>query len=130
MAAARMVWDGATMAADKMRAVEGLRVRVGGSCAAEGCGLRLRGTRGMGWVFIAWVFLVAMSTRGQEGTYRRQEATIRPGGGACGESQRRAVARRCSVRVSAAWHEVGRRASMGPAHLAWMWVGSRSAQMK
>ena len=53
MAAARMVWDGATMAADKMRAVEGLRLRVGGACAAEGCGLRLRGTRGTGWVFSA-----------------------------------------------------------------------------
>ena len=48
MAAAKMVWDGATMAADKMRAVEGLRLRVGGACAAEGCGLRLRGTRGTG----------------------------------------------------------------------------------
>ena len=47
------------------------------------------------------------------------------GGGACGESQRRAAARRCSMRVSAAMAGGGWRASMGPAHLAWMWVGSR-----
>ena len=117
MAAARMVWDGATMAADKMRAVEGLRLRVGGACAAEGCGLRLRGTRGIG-------------RRVCVGLYRRQEVTIRPRRRCVWRVAAQGAARRCSVRVSAAWHEVGWRASMGPAHLAWMWVGSRSAQMK
>ena len=40
------------------------------------------------------------------------------------------VARRRSMCVSAAWREVGRRASMGPTHLAWRWVGLSSALME
>ena len=40
------------------------------------------------------------------------------------------VARRRSMYVSAAWREVGRRASMGPTQLAWRWVRLSSALME
>ena len=50
-----------------------------------------------------------------EQRWRRQCVRLQGGGAA--------VQQAC---LSAAWHgEVRRRASMGPAHLAWMWVGSR-----
>ena len=61
MAAAKMVWDGATMAADKMRAVEGLRLRVGAHAPRRH---------------------TCTSSEGRRQLYV-------PGGGACGESQRR-----------------------------------------
>ena len=52
-----------------------------------------------------------------EQRWRRQCVRLQGGGAA--------VQQAC---LSAAWHgEVRRRASMGPAHLAWMWVGSRAS---
>ena len=59
MAAARMVlgdglWDGATMAADKMRAGEGLRLRVGEACAGDRLRAGVAWAHSVGRTFLCW----------------------------------------------------------------------------